>query len=142
MSTGSPDEHGDAEEASRARRPTHRRQQRPPHLVHAVKEEQLSNAVAGVVGELVSDKWETKARRGRARLDDTQNAINKTLVAPYSVRAGPGAPVSIPITWDELDDPDLRSDRWDVRSAPARVAEQGDPMARVLTDAQRLPPLE
>jgi bifunctional non-homologous end joining protein LigD len=110
--------------------------------VHAVKEEQLSNAVAGVVGELVSDKWETKARRGRARLDDTQNAINKTLVAPYSVRAGPGAPVSIPITWDELDDPDLRSDRWDVRSAPARVAEQGDPMARVLTDAQRLPPLE
>jgi bifunctional non-homologous end joining protein LigD len=102
----------------------------------------LSNAVAGVVGELVSDKWETKARRGRARLDYTQNAINKTLVAPYSVRAGAGAPVSIPITWDELDDPDLRSDRWDVRSAPARVREQGDPMARMLTDAQRLPPLE
>ena len=49
---------------------------------------QLSRAVAGVVGDLVSDKWETKARDGRARLDYTQNAINKTLVAPYSVRAG------------------------------------------------------
>ena len=59
---------------------------------------------------------------GRARLDYTQNAINKTLVAPYSVRAAPGAPVSVPITWEELDDPDLRSDRWDVHSrARARV---------------------
>jgi bifunctional non-homologous end joining protein LigD len=102
---------------------------------------QLSRAVAGVVGDLVSDKWETKARAGRARLDYTQNAINKTLVAPYSVRAGAGAPVSVPISWDELDDRDLRSDRWDVRSAPTRVAEQGDPMALMLSDAQHLPPL-
>jgi bifunctional non-homologous end joining protein LigD len=103
---------------------------------------QLSRAVSGVVGELVSDKWETSARGGRARLDDTQNAINKTLVAPYSVRASAGAPVSVPITWDELDDADLRSDRWDIRSTIERVAERGDPMARMLTDAQRLPRLE
>ena len=60
-----------------------------------------------------------EARRGgRARLDYTQNAINKTLVAPYSVRAAPGgAPVSMPINWDELDDPELRSDRWTIRTA-------------------------
>jgi bifunctional non-homologous end joining protein LigD len=94
------------------------------------------------VGELVSAKWETKARGGRARLDYTHNANNKTRVAPYSVRAGAGAPVSVPIAWDEHDDPELRSDRWDVRSAPTRVAERGDPMARMLTDAQHLPSLE
>jgi bifunctional non-homologous end joining protein LigD len=103
--------------------------------------QQLSLAVAGVVGDLVSAKWQKEDRGGKARLDFTQNAINKTLVAPYSVRAEPGAPVSMPITWDELDDPDLRSDRWDVRTAPARVAELADPMALMLTDAQRLPPL-
>ena len=59
---------------------------------------------------------------GLARLDFTQNAVNKTLVAPYAVRPVAAAGVSAPITWDELDDPDLRPDRWDIRSAVARVA--------------------
>jgi bifunctional non-homologous end joining protein LigD len=103
---------------------------------------QLSQAVAAVVPDLVSAKWEKRDRGGLARLDYTQNAINKTLVAPYSVRAGAGAPVSTPIEWDDLDDPDLRSDRWDVRTAPERVAAHGDPMARMLTDPQPLVPLE
>jgi len=103
---------------------------------------QLSQAVAAVVGDLVSPKWQKEDRGGRARLDYTQNAINKTLVAPYSVRAAPAAPVSMPITWDDLDDPELRSDRWTVRDAPAQATERGDPMAPMLTDAQRLVPLE
>jgi bifunctional non-homologous end joining protein LigD len=102
---------------------------------------QLSRAVGGVAPDLVSTKWEKQSREGRARLDYTQNAINKTLVAPYSVRAAPGASVSVPITWDELDDPDLRSDRWDIHRAPERVSAIGDPMAPMLTDAQRLVPL-
>jgi len=104
--------------------------------------EQLSRTVAGVVGDLVSDVWEKEARGGRARLDYTQNAINKTLVAPYSVRASAGAPVSMPITWDELDDPDLRSDRWTIRDVAIRLAEVGDVMAPMLSDAQHLPAFE
>ena len=44
----------------------------------------------GVVGDLVSGEVGEAGRGGRARLDYTQNAINKTLVAPYSVRAGAG----------------------------------------------------
>ena len=87
-----------------------------------------------MVGDLVSGTWEKQARGGRARLDYTQNAINKTLVAPYSVRASAGAPVSMPITWDELDDPELRSDRWTIRDAAARIAEVGDLMAPMLAD--------
>ena len=104
--------------------------------------ERLSRSIAGVVGELVSGAWEKQARGGRARLDYTQNAINKTLVAPYSVRASPAAPVSMPITWDELDDPDLRSDRWTIRDALDRLADVGDLTAPMLNDAQRLPTLE
>ena len=104
--------------------------------------EQLSRTVAGVVGDLVSGVWEKASRGGRARLDYTQNAINKTLVAPYSVRASAGAPVSMPITWDELDDPDLRSDRWTIRNAADRLSEVGDLMAPMLTDAQHLPAFE
>ena len=103
--------------------------------------EALSRLVGDTIPELVSWKWEKRARGGLARLDYTQNAINKTLVAPYSVRPAPGAPVSMPITWAELADPDLRSDRWTVRDAGARLLEVGDLFADVLTTPQQLPPL-
>jgi len=101
--------------------------------------EKLSRTVGRVVPELVSWKWEVKARQGLARLDYTQNAVNKTLVAPYSPRPAPGAPVSVPIAWDELDDPDLRPDRWTIRSVLDRMAERGDPFRAVLGAAQALP---
>jgi bifunctional non-homologous end joining protein LigD len=103
--------------------------------------EQLSRTVGKVVPELVSWKWEKKAREGLARLDYTQNAINKTLVAPYSPRPAPGAPVSVPITWDELDDPDLRPDRWTIRTVHDRLAGKGDPFRALLGTAQKLPDL-
>ncbi|MGZ4688987.1 MAG: non-homologous end-joining DNA ligase LigD, partial [Acidimicrobiia bacterium] len=102
---------------------------------------QVSHAVGETAPDLVSWKWNTRGREGRARLDYTQNAINKTLVAPYSPRPAAGAPVSMPITWDELDDPDLRPDRWTIRTARSRLEGRPDPMAAVLTDTQRLPAL-
>jgi bifunctional non-homologous end joining protein LigD len=101
----------------------------------------LSKTVGKVVPELVSWKWEVKARHGLARLDYTQNAVNKTLVAPYSPRPVAGAPVSVPITWDELDDPDLRPDRWTIRSVLDRLAEKGDPFRTLLGVEQELPEL-
>ncbi len=103
--------------------------------------EELSRAVGQTVPDLVSWEWAKKSRRGRARLDFTQNAINKTLVAPYSPRPAAGAPVSTPIRWEELDDPELAPDRWTVRSLPGRLAEVGDLFAAALTTEQELPPL-
>ena len=71
----------------------------------------------------------TRTRRdGKARLDYTQNAVNKTLVAPYSVRPAPGAPVSVPLEWDELDDPELRPDRWTIRDVLERLADGRRPV--------------
>lgn len=103
--------------------------------------ETLSRAIGGVAPNLVSWEWERNRRGGRARLDYTQNVIGKTLVAPYSARPAPGAPVSAPIEWEELDDPDLRPDRYTIRTVVDRVAERGDPMAPALRDPQVLPPL-
>jgi bifunctional non-homologous end joining protein LigD len=103
--------------------------------------EQLSKSVAAVVPELVSWKWQVRDRGGLARLDYTQNAINKTLVAPYSPRPAPGAPVSVPIEWAELDDPTLRPDRFTIRSVLPRIEEKGDLFAPVLGTDQRLPRL-
>ena len=103
--------------------------------------ERLSRTVGAVLPDLVSWTWEVAGRRGRARLDYTQNAINKTLVAPYSTRPAPGAPVSMPIAWDELDDPELRADRWTVRDVAERLRTRGDPFRPLLTVEQRLPAL-
>ena len=103
--------------------------------------EQLSRAVGATVPELVSWKWAKGDRGGKARLDYTQNAPIKTLVAPYAVRPAAGAPVSAPIAWDELDDPLLRPDRWTIRSIVERVGERGDLFAEAQTDLQDLPAL-
>jgi bifunctional non-homologous end joining protein LigD len=103
--------------------------------------EQLSRTVGAAVPELVSWKWHVNERNGGARLDYTQNAVNKTLVAPYSPRAAPGAPVSAPIDWDELEDPDLRPDRFTIASMPARIEDRGDLFDDVLQQDRELPTL-
>jgi bifunctional non-homologous end joining protein LigD len=103
--------------------------------------ESLSRAVGATVPELVSWEWAKAERGGRARLDYTQNAAIKTLVAPYAVRPRPGAPVSAPIRWEELDEPDLTPDRWTVHNLVDRLAERGDLWAGLPADRQVLPPL-
>jgi bifunctional non-homologous end joining protein LigD len=103
--------------------------------------EGISRAVGGIVPDLVSWEWEKNRRGGLARLDYTQNAINKTLVAPYAVRPAAGAPVSAPIAWEELDDPGLRSDRWTIRTILDRIAARGDLFAPASEMEQELPPL-
>jgi bifunctional non-homologous end joining protein LigD len=103
--------------------------------------ERLSHLIGDAVPDMVSWEWEVARRRGLTRLDFTQNAINKTLVAPFSARPAPGAPVSVPIAWDELDDPELRPDRWTIANLATRLREVGDPLAPLIGLQQRLPPL-
>jgi bifunctional non-homologous end joining protein LigD len=103
--------------------------------------EDLSKAVGGVVPEMVSWRWQKASRSGRARLDYTQNAVNRTLVAPYSPRPVAGATVSAPIEWDELDDPQLRPGRFTIRNIVDRVADKGDLFRDVLDQSQSLPVL-
>ncbi len=102
---------------------------------------QLSRAVGAALPELVSWQWNVRDRGGLARLDYTQNVINKTLVAPYSPRAAAGAPVSAPIDWDELDDPSLEPNSFTIRDFPRRLAERGDLFRTVLAAHQVLPPI-
>ncbi len=101
--------------------------------------EKLSRAVGHTVPELVSWQWHKDRRDGLARLDYTQNALNKTLVAPFSARPAPGAPVSVPIHWDELQDPDLTPDRWTIHTVMDRARDVGDPLAPLIAREQELP---
>jgi bifunctional non-homologous end joining protein LigD len=65
-------------------------------------------------------------RAGRTLVDFMRNAYAQTIVAPYSVRARPGAPVALPIDWDELDDPDLGSGAFTIKDVPKRIEDVGD----------------
>ena len=103
--------------------------------------ERLSRAIGAMVPDIVSWEWSVSQRKGRARLDYTQNTFIKTLVAPYAVRPVPGAAVSAPITWSELDDPSLRPNSFTIRNVVERVAKLGDLFAGAQTDAQELPKL-
>ena len=103
--------------------------------------ESISRAIGRTVPDLVSWEWTKRDRKGLARLDYTQNAINKTLVAPFSTRPSPGAPVSVPIAWDELEDEALRSDRWTIRTVLDRLNVESDPLRPLIGVQQSLPSL-
>jgi bifunctional non-homologous end joining protein LigD len=75
-------------------------------------------------------------RGGRVYLDWGQNAHGQLLVAPYSVRPVAGAPVSMPLTWDEVT-PALDPKAFNIKTALARVERWGagvDPVRPVLTE--------
>jgi bifunctional non-homologous end joining protein LigD len=59
----------------------------------------------------------TKAERGdRIYVDVGRNAPAQHAVAPYSLRAKDGAPIATPIPWDELDDADLKPQRYTIHA--------------------------
>ncbi|HUF89881.1 MAG TPA: non-homologous end-joining DNA ligase [Gemmatimonadota bacterium] len=66
-------------------------------------------------------------RRGRLFLDYLRNAYAQTGVPPYAVRPRPGAPVAVPLDWDELPDPDLRGDAYHTRNVRTRLGRGDDP---------------
>jgi bifunctional non-homologous end joining protein LigD len=63
------------------------------------------------------------ARPGKIFVDYLRNARGATAVAPYSTRARAGAPVSMPLDWDDLK-PSLTADRFTVSTAPAYLAKR------------------
>jgi bifunctional non-homologous end joining protein LigD len=78
-----------------------------------------------------------RRRGGRIYLDHLQNARGKSVVAPYSVRAEAGAPVSTPLTWAEVEHA-LSPCDFTMATLPHRLKQRGDLFAPVLTQKQEL----
>jgi bifunctional non-homologous end joining protein LigD len=78
-----------------------------------------------------------KARRGRLYLDIQRNGYAQTAVAPYTVRARPGAPVATPLAWEELDDSGLNARHWTLRTIGKRLEDE-DPWAGLSRRGQSL----
>jgi bifunctional non-homologous end joining protein LigD len=86
----------------------------------------------------LTDAGRKATRRGRLYLDVARNGWAQTAVTPYSVRPRRGAPVATPITWDELEDPDLRPDGFTTATVPDRLAGGDDPWAGMGRHARSL----
>jgi DNA ligase D len=89
--------------------------------------------------DLVTAAWWKEERGTRVFVDFNQNAPHKTVFGAWSVRARPGAQVSTPFAWDELDA--VEPDELTMATVPGRVVAAGDPWAVMEADPQSLGPL-
>ncbi|HUH13006.1 MAG TPA: DNA ligase D [Longimicrobiales bacterium] len=97
----------------------------------------VADAFAGADPSRFVSTVSVAKRKGRIYLDYLRNGWNATAVGAYSTRARPGAPVSTPIAWDELDP--RRRPEHGVRSLPERLAKLGaDPWADMASVRQSL----
>ena len=77
--------------------------------------------------DLITAAWWKEERGTRVFVDFNQNAPHKTVFGAWSVRARPGAQVSTPFAWDELEA--VHPDDLTIVNVPGRVAVRGDPWA-------------
>jgi bifunctional non-homologous end joining protein LigD len=100
----------------------------------------ISAAVAAKVPTMTMER-SIQQRRGRLYLDCLQNGYGKTMVAPYSLRAIDGAPVSAPLKWEEINKK-LDPKKFNLRTMPDRLAKVGDLFEAVFKKRAKLPALK
>ncbi|HKD93577.1 MAG TPA: DNA ligase D [Gaiellaceae bacterium] len=98
----------------------------------------VAGALARTHRGLVTTEW-SKAKRRGVLIDANQNGEGKTIASVYSVRPRPGAPVSTPLRWDEIDE-SLDAAAFTMDVVLERVRRHGDLFEGVLTTRQRLEP--
>jgi bifunctional non-homologous end joining protein LigD len=76
--------------------------------------------------EHLTQEFSKADRGGRILVDTGRNGYSATFAAAYAVRAKPGAPVSAPCTWEELERGEVGPRTFTVRSMADRVAQVGD----------------
>ena len=92
---------------------------------------EVARQIAELLAEAHPEELTTEQRKDnrgdRLFLDTMRDAYAQTVVAPYSVRARPGAHVSTPLHWEEVEDPDLTPGRFTMSSVLERLADVDDP---------------
>jgi DNA primase len=88
--------------------------------------------------DLITAAWWKEERGQRVFVDFNQNAPHKTVFGAWSVRARPGAQVSTPLHWDEIDQ--AHPDQFTISSLARRLEDIGDPWQAMDDDPQSLEP--
>jgi bifunctional non-homologous end joining protein LigD len=98
----------------------------------------VADHMVSTIPQRFTSNMAKRARKGKIFIDYLRNARGATAIAAYSPRAKPGAPVSVPITWDELST-DLTSEHFTVMNVPARLKQiRHDPWKGYGDSARRL----
>lgn len=85
---------------------------------------EVAEKLVGRAPELVTTAQRKDRRKESVYIDVTRNGYGQTAAAPYAVRALPGAPVSTPIEWYELDR--VTPDEFTVKTVLNRISRRGD----------------
>jgi bifunctional non-homologous end joining protein LigD len=98
----------------------------------------LARKMAAESPRLYTATLAKSARRGRIFIDYLRNERGSTAVAAYSIRSRPGAPVAMPVTWEEVTER-LDPQTYRLRTVPTLLGERPDPWASIGRARQRLP---
>lgn len=112
---------------------------KPSHKFDIVRE--FAKKIASELAEKYPDKltleMRKNKRKGRLFLDYTRNAYGQTTIAPYSLRAIPGAPIAAPLDWDELASM-KNSQKYNISNIFRRLGAKSDPWQGMEKKATRL----
>ncbi len=104
-----------------------------PFEVSKVLVELLGRMLQARYPETSTMERRVRERGGRLYIDTGQTGRSRTIVAPYSVRAYPGARVSTPLYWEEVHLA-LKPEAFNMFTLPERFAQKGDPMAEIFDE--------
>jgi bifunctional non-homologous end joining protein LigD len=93
----------------------------------------VGRVVAAREPERLTTEWLVEDRDGKLLVDTARNRWAQLIAAPYTVRAKPGAPVSTPLAWEELDEQGFSPRRYTLRTVPERLAGGTDPWSDLRT---------
>lgn len=98
---------------------------------------QIGSIIIEAFPELATNERKVSNRGGKVYIDHLQNLKGKTIASVYSLRPLPGAPVSVPVTWEELSD--VHPEMFNIHTAPERIETTGDYFSPLLNLKQELP---
>ncbi len=93
--------------------------------------EEVARYLAATDEKNLTVEQRKEKRKGRVFIDTLRNSYAQTAVAPYALRAKPGAPVATPVAWDELMDKKLQPQTYNLKNIFKRLSRVQDPWAEM-----------
>jgi bifunctional non-homologous end joining protein LigD len=98
----------------------------------------VGKTLVGLAPDRLTQEFSKVDRHGRIYVDVGRNGYGATFAAAYTVRAKPGAPVSAPCTWEEVERGQVAPQTFTLRNMPQRIAQVGDIWADMLRRGRSL----
>jgi bifunctional non-homologous end joining protein LigD len=99
----------------------------------------VDRVLAGHRPDLFTMDYTRSRRTDKVLLDHNQVGYGRTTASIYSVRPLPGAPVSAPLLWSEVESGEITPGQFTIKTLPERLGKMGDLAAAVNGTEQRLP---